>query len=472
MPSVLSLLQAAKAEAQMMDCSLGGASGNIPFLCFDLAGGANIAGSNVLVGRQGQLDELSLDGYRKLGLPEEETPQRLGPAVFNDEFGLLFHRDSAMLRGMLNFTSPATRANTNGIVICARSANDTGNNLHNPIYSINKAGAQGGLVQLVGTESSDSGGNSMVPPQTFDPGIRPTKIDRPTDARGLVDTGELVNMLGTAGAGEVMQAVEDISKSKLSLMGESASNSDLVRCAYEQSTQLVVDFGDPDALDPLRDPDIVPVDPNDPNAPVPIFASEAEVTGTSEYRKVASVMKLVVESKAGAGTIEFGGYDYHDSTRATGERKDERAGEAIGAALEFAARRNQDLMIYVFSDGSVSSNGQLDNSAEGRGKGVWKGDNSSTAASFILVYSKDGRAPLRNGNAQIGIMRDSASVETSHPGVSAQISNSPERLAETIVLNYLALHGREAEYAAVMNNAPGLIGGLDPLMGFGNIRNP
>ena len=86
-------------------------------------------------------------------------------------------------------------------------------------------------------------------------------------------------------------------------------------------------------------------------------------------------MKLVVEGKAGAGTLEFGGYDYHNSTRSTGEQRDfELAGEVIGAALEFAARRGQDLMIYVFSDGSVFSNGQVDNSvsrvvarASGRG---------------------------------------------------------------------------------------------------------
>ena len=45
-------------------------AGKIPFICFDLAGGANIAGSNVLVGKQGgQLDFLTTAGYSKLGLP-------------------------------------------------------------------------------------------------------------------------------------------------------------------------------------------------------------------------------------------------------------------------------------------------------------------------------------------------------------------------------------------------------------------
>jgi hypothetical protein len=246
-----------------------------------------------------------------------------------------------------------------------------------------------------------------------------------------------------------------------------------VRCAYEQSRQLVVDFGDPNSVDPLQDEEIVLVDPLDPLAPVPIFADPNDLTNTSEFRKTASVMKLVIEAKAGAGTIEFGGYDYHDSTRATGERKDERAGEAIGLALEYANRRNQDLMIYVFSDGSVSSNGQIDNSAEGGGKGIWRGDNSSTGAAMILVHGRDGRPPLRNANNQIGTMRASASVETgASAGAATQISNSPESLAEMIVLNYLALHGRENELSTVMGGQSLLSGNLNPLMAFGNIRAP
>ena len=50
-------------------------AGKIPFICFDLAGGANIAGSNVLVGKQnGQLDLLTASGYSKQGLPAEMVP--------------------------------------------------------------------------------------------------------------------------------------------------------------------------------------------------------------------------------------------------------------------------------------------------------------------------------------------------------------------------------------------------------------
>ena len=58
-------------------CSLGGLSGDarVPFICFDLAGGANLAGSNVLVGQAlGQMDTLSTGGYSKLGIPGDMVP--------------------------------------------------------------------------------------------------------------------------------------------------------------------------------------------------------------------------------------------------------------------------------------------------------------------------------------------------------------------------------------------------------------
>ena len=144
-------------------------AGKIPFICFDLAGGANISGSNVLVGGQGgQMDFLSTAGYSKLGLPGDMVPSAVNPdgmdnSFINTELGLAFHSDSAFLRGILQSTSAATRANINGVVIPSRSDNDTGNNPHNPMYGIYQAGLRGQLLQLVGSENSVSGGNSMAP---------------------------------------------------------------------------------------------------------------------------------------------------------------------------------------------------------------------------------------------------------------------------------------------------------------------
>src|SRR5688572_15419698 len=177
-------------------CNIQQGAGKIPFICFDLAGGANIAGSNVLVGKEGgQLDFLSTQGYSKQGLPGDMLPNNATTNFVNSEFGLAFHSDSAFLRGMLEMTSPATRAGVNGCVIAARSENDTGNNPHNPMYGIARAGARGELLTLIGSQTSDSGGNSMAPAMLMDAANRPTKIDRRSDVVGLVDTGEVAQIL-------------------------------------------------------------------------------------------------------------------------------------------------------------------------------------------------------------------------------------------------------------------------------------
>ena len=123
--------------------------------------------------------------------------------------------------------------------------------------------------------------------------------------------------------------------------------------------------------------------------------TQAEYNGDGEFRKTAAVMKMVVNGYAGAGTITMGGFDYHTGDRATGEMRDFRAGRCIGACLEYAARSGKPLMIYVFSDGSLSSNGMIDNSVDGRGKVDWPGDNQSTARSFFLVYKPGPAGPAR-----------------------------------------------------------------------------
>ena len=54
-------------------------------------------------------------------------------------------------------------ASINGAVIPARSENDTSNNPHNPLYGIQRAGAEGSILTLIGSQNTDSGGNSMAP---------------------------------------------------------------------------------------------------------------------------------------------------------------------------------------------------------------------------------------------------------------------------------------------------------------------
>ena len=427
----------------------------VSFIAFDLAGGANIAGSNVLVGGQGgQMDFLSTAGYSKQGLPgdmipglPEATPTATSNGDHTDTtLGLAFHSDSQMLAGILEMTSPETQQAINGTVIAARSENDTGNNPHNPMYAINLAGANGTLLPLIGSRPSESGGNSMAPMQLINNEVRPTKVDRPSDVTGLVNVGDF-GSIGDQQIVSIMEYVSRLSDRKINRMDtglDSALDADIkakLSCTYRRSAELAKDFPPTINLDPIADPDIV--------GPDGVFTME-EFSSDREFQKTASVMKLALGGAdtnsspyAGAGTITMGGYDYHTGDRSTGEARDLRAGRCMGACLEYARRKGRKLMMYVYSDGSVFSNGMTDDSAGGRGKGVWTGDNQQTAAAFFLVYDPNGRPQLTaETRNQIGYMRPSGDVETSsHPA-----ANNVNQLVQMVMLNYMALHGEQGDF--------------------------
>jgi hypothetical protein len=478
--------------AQMAACNAGNTgTGMMPFLCFDLAGGANIAGSNVLTGfKGGQMDFISTAGYSMLGLPAGLAPNAPASAtpLVDTSLGLAFHFDSAFLRGIkTTLTTPAAIQNIDGAVIPARSENDTGNNPHNPMYGIYRAGAKGALVNLIGSQNSDSGGNSMAPSMLIDISARPTQVTRPSDVTGLV--GSSTDVPRVLSNDDTVMAMESVAR--ISNLGVPQAASDrsshlipgtttaptssasvplgqqqLAECQIVKSADSTDRFGAV-SPDPTKDPAII----GNGSSYTPIFPLTNGLITDGEHLKTASIMKLVLglagtSHYAAAGTITMGGFDYHTGDRSTGETRDFRAGQCIGACLEYAHRMQTPLMLYVFSDGSLSSNGGIDNSMPsgmnqgGRGKNNWDSDNQSTGAAFFLVYNPNGKPALRNGAAsrQLGWMRMDGSVETAgSPG-----ANSVTQLVDMVVLNYLALQGKQGllPQALAGRDSASILGGV------------
>ena len=440
-------------------CAIQAGAGKIPFICFDLAGGANLTGSEMLCGVSGNpLNFLSTQGYATLGLPGNMTPGSANAAsptnnFVNTEFGAAWHSDGAILRGMQMSTLAATRANVNGFPIAARSENDTGNNPHNPMYGINRVGADGQLLTLIGSQNSDSGGNSMAPAGMMNPAARPTKVDRASDVTGLVDTGELGTLFSNQDdAIAVLESMTRLSHAKADqaqtrlAAQQEAEVRKLVRCGYLKSTYLADRFRTPSALNPNLDPHIV-AQASQPGGITPIF-SAAEYNADGEFRKAAAIMKMVINGYAGAGTVTMGGYDYHGQGRNTGEIRNFRAGRCIGACLEYAARMQKPLMIYVFSDGSLSASGAPNTTVDGRGKLDWMSDNQSTAAPFVLVFKPGaaGRPALRSPTRmQVGSFTPAGAVNNT----SSPAANAVNLLVETVILNYMALHGEEGNFTSL-----------------------
>ncbi|MGO8857096.1 MAG: hypothetical protein ACLQO1_15500 [Steroidobacteraceae bacterium] len=484
-PSLLALLAAPRTaratlapdiQALLTSCNITTGAGKIPFICFDLSGGGNIAGSNVLVGGPGgQLDFLSVAGYNKLGLPGTMVPNSSASGSFVDaSFGLRYHSDSAHLRGMKVRASAKAMAGTNGSIIPASSLNDTDVNTHNPMYGIYQYGARGGLLNLIGSESSVSGGNSMAPPTMVIAAAQPTKISSSADTQGLVSTGQLGTLLpNPADVTNVLESMKRISDAKYSqvqaytdptMNAAALGPTGIQACGYTKSAYIVDKYNSPSAVNPDVDPNIV--------GPSGIF-NTAEYQANSDFQKTAAVMKLVIDGNAAAGTIEMDGFDYHTGDRVTGETRDFNLGNCIGAVLEYAARVGKPVMIYVFSDGSLASNGMIDSSVGGRGKGVWTADNGSVAATYFLVYNPAGKAVAAQSNPemslQLGSFNPDGSVNiTSNPG-----GNNVFNLAQMVILNYMALHSANAVSAFPtlfpapnLNNTLGTGSALEPLIAF------
>jgi hypothetical protein len=487
-PGLATDFQALLASGQ---CNVPTKASGIPFICFDLAGGANLVGSEVLVGQQGgQSNFLTTAGYELLGVPGNMVPS--SSANVDPSLGLLWHKDGAIKRGILSVaTSPATAAGTSGAVLCAESQNDTQANPHNPMYGIAMAGANGLLLDLIGTVSSTSGGNSMAPTALINPALQPTTINQPSDATGLVSTGgasadplsiAVMESQGRISGGSTpftsgneatiggalsapggsTPGVQLYTSSDPNQAADDTTLKNQVRCSYVKSAYTAAAFGNPASLDPTQDPLII-------GGSSPIFTA-AQINSNSDAAATATVMKLVIDGYAGAGTISMGGFDYHDGTRATGETRNFQAGQMIGAVLEYAQRKGSPVMIYVISDGSLNSNGMVDTSTAGRDKLGWQGDNSSVASTFFLVYSPKGRPTLLNGTAgqQIGYFSASGSVVTS----SSIVGNAVTTLVQVVILNYMGLLGTVNQYSSIFNQASmslGTAAQMDALTAFAPI---
>jgi hypothetical protein len=436
LPGLLTMIQSNSAQA--LDCGFGNQTNitRTPILIFDLAGGANLIGSNVMVGKAGGQLDFAKD-YTTLGLPASMHPSLSGQT--NNELGLVFHNDSAILRGIKAGGSAAVRAKVDGGVFCAVTSDDTSNNQHNPMYWLAAAGANGKLASLAGSNNSMSGGNSMAPTASIISSLKPVIINNQNDAIGLVNVGRLGTLYGADKTQKILKTIENMSAQKLKQFNSKTlpdQIKDLMNCGYIKPQDILANFTSTE-VDPSQDPLVLQA--------FPAFNTNGD------HKRAASMAKLVLDGYVGVGTVEKGGYDYHDNTRATGEVRDAEIGEIIGRVMELASLKGKNILIYVITDGGINATQVTDDSTAGRGKLRWGGDSSQRSSSFMLLYRHAGKATLRTANMrQVGAFKDDGTVNTA----STLVSNSVTTLSKALVANYLALHGAESKLASVVGDNP------------------
>jgi len=456
LPTFLTMLASSNnAFSQSVACELPQFSPGLPYICLDASGGMNIAGSNVLVGMtaEGEHQEdygPTTSDYVRLGVSIAEHPKLVGKV--ESKYGLKFHRTSGVLEGMKSILDGETMPNNrpiedgiDGLIFCTRTADDTQTNPINTVFMANKSGAQGELVQLVGTEATDTGARSAAPSGEVNLGLRPSTVRTFQDSENLLSVGgtlsssEFLNLSNPGGQERIqkfMDRISNMNKSKVVDLSKQTSMDQIktvLNCSSENAKTLFQTYTAAQ-LNPINDPAVMQV-----------------FNGASE--RVASVAKLVLDSIAGAGTITIGGADYHGRGSILSHTKDVEIGMAIGRCILLAKEKGKNLAIHLYTDGGVAGDaGGVSEPVTVLGIGAvekirWSGDSGTRSSAMLIFYKHDhdGSSLVKENSSgprrQIGNFLLNGGVD-----LSTVIGNSTDNLWKAIMLNYLAAQGREGEF--------------------------
>lgn len=454
-PTLISMIAREARGQETCDTSGAATLNTIPVLIVNGAGGMNVTGRNIMIGGiGGQAQDLPVDAYAPTGLLAEASPLGTAPPPVNLVGDLQFHQNSGMFTGIANFTSVVDPANdplakTNGVSFCARSGDDTNTNQHFPGYWLAKAGIGGEVVALAGTNGDPvTAGNFAAPVTSIDPSVAPTQVRSTQDAANLVVPGVLSTLLGgPVGIDRVLRAAKRMSESKLAAFNQQQASDQLkalMACAYDKANAQMTQF---DASDVDASQDQIIAD-----------AFSASAAGAGNFNNVngtlaqsAVITKLLLDGHVGCGVTVVGGCDYHGNGIQNQDTKDQEVGEIIGAALRAAAMKQQNLMIFLITDGATSANTQQAGDATNRIGGT--NDSGAHSGVACFAYRAGGTAADRpiniTGNAQVGYYNDAGAVAD-----ATAISNSPETMTRAMVATWLQAMDRKGDFAGVVGTDP------------------
>lgn len=414
MPNWMSLILGNQAHAQTaMNCDAASATALIPFITFNLAGGAAMSSNYLPMNAAGE----PLSSYDKMGLGNNQVPieREFGNVPFAGmSNGALL---STMLTGIRRRATAATLANTAFIAIPCDSANDTDDNKFDITGAITKAGLVGTQLPNLGAVNSRSGIGQAValvsPPS-------PLVVNNVRDlATSIGYTASLNTALNTSQKQSLAKLVSNLNSSqttKLNSIKGAEGIKKVLDCAGIKNVS-VIEKGT-GIVDPLQN-----------KAFSDAFNVDSTFPGGSSFLVAAAVTYNALLGQAGTASIEFGGYDYHDNTRSTGNELDDTAGEIIGSILESARVLNKPVFLYVVSDGSVSSPVSTDRQAP------WTGDRGANGVSYIFYFNPAGR-PATSG-FQIGSFNNNQAADTNFI-----TGGNPEMSAAAVFANWCQANKR------------------------------
>jgi hypothetical protein len=409
-------------DARAADCGGGTSNNTLPFITFDMAGGAGLHG-NVLVGKQGGPNDL-LASYDLCGWDPRAS------AAIDARFGLpMSAKYSKLLAGMLSVMSPAAQANFRMGSVCHFSQLDTTSNKLNIAALVAAAGGNGSIVDKgFGTRQSASGGNSD--PLTAFPTLTPVAAKSVDDIVGAARFGGTsLSTLTPAHRSEIATRARDISAMQREALKSGRNGQllyDLSGCVYDKD--LAYASGGETALDPRLD-----------TAAQAVFGINAQTAATSNDALMAGVIVNAISGKSGPGIWTLGDCDYHTGEQTKGDTQDNAMGVAIGRAVEYANRIQKPFFFHLLTDGSLSPN---------RGTRNWSQDTNEGMSLFGYYLPTGVPKYVHDGQMQIGAFTDGQTVDR-----STAVGSAARLGALAVFANYCNVANKMAAFDQLAPNS-------------------
>lgn len=419
MPSVLDIILNPSA-ALGLECPKGAAGAGKALISIDCNGG--ISFGNAFPPFKDERASVALSSYDRMGLGSAalQLDNQFGhPMNAKSDVGNTGDSAADVNRfrdGLLQVTSAAARARLRIGTICVDSNDDSSNNPFAVTALLGAAGMTGKYISTpLGQRNNTfgTGGKSRgptLPPNPF----AALQIQRPADVINAVSIGGAVQNFSSTAKGKVAKAVERMTasqSSKLNRMTLGEQFSTLVQCGMARNVEFTGNISN--NVDPSQD------------------ANVRAVYNLNNNREAvdAAIVMNVLKGNSSSGVLEVGGCDYHNQGRTRTNNRDFEAGRRFGQVIELAHRLGIEVMVYLFSDGSVRSQA---------GSPEFSGDDGSKGQAILAHYHPNTPAQRR---LQIGAYTDGQGVDRNTP-----VGRNPAAVAYFVVANWLNIQGRLGDF--------------------------
>lgn len=386
------------------------AAKGVPFLVFDLAGGAALPGNFLAMSQSGDL----LKNYDVLGWNPHEA------GALDTSFGIpLSVKMSKLREGLYANTSPEARAGLRLSSFAHYSQDDTFENMTSAAGLVSQLKTSQGrhLRQGVGTETTLSGGKTAAPGQSD--ALKPQRVATVADLVEALSFGPAFRGNDAKVTASVSALSRELTEAQLDGLGE-----------YEGSEELVAKA---DALYRKSAAYHAGIPESDPRG-VDSFQKLYNISPTTAINDPAAISATIVmnvlNQATGPGVITIGGCDYHDNNQTNGDAKDLEVGVQIGRAVEAAHRLKRPLFFQILTDGGIYAD---------KGTRIWKGDAGDKSMTVIGYY--DPVSPVKVKHLQVGHYTESQGAER-----KTLLGGETKRVAYAVFANYLHVTNQLGEF--------------------------